>query len=238
MTLPTPHWTLYSRTSEGDERRVGYDGIAAVRWHFSLRSADGDVQFEAADEEPEEDRERLELLAVVRGLESLDGRSRVTLVTSSPYVRRGFRFGLAEWKKHSWQWERYGRMAPVKHADLWRRVDRIMEFHEVECRELRFDPPQDDLSPPHFARTRRTRRVHAGAGRRATVASGASGGANRPGIMSRVQGLLGWRAPAACCWIARTYGELTARLRRLFSRESAGSHFRRSRCENTLQGNC
>ncbi len=237
MSVPTPHWMLYSRTSEPDDHDIGYDGITAFRWHFSLRSADGDVQVEAADEEPESDRERIELLAVVRGLESLDEPSRVTLVTSSPYVRRGFRFGLAEWKKNGWQWERFGRMAPVKHADLWRRVDRVMEYHQVECRELRFDPPLDDLSPPHFQVGRRIRR-HRGHVAVAAQCVVPAAHAFRASITNRLEGLLGWRLQAVCCWLARTYGETTRRFRRLVSSATGGSHFRRRACEQTLQGNC
>lgn len=41
-------------------------------WHFVLESVDGDMKLEATDEEPEVDPERLELLAVVRGLEALE----------------------------------------------------------------------------------------------------------------------------------------------------------------------
>jgi len=37
---------------------------------------------------------------------------------------------------------------PVKHADLWQRVDRALQFHEVDCRTIRIDRPSDDLSRP------------------------------------------------------------------------------------------
>ena len=38
------------------------------------------------------------LLAVVRGLEALPEPSRVTLVTTSGWIRRGLRFGLDNWR--------------------------------------------------------------------------------------------------------------------------------------------
>ena len=94
---------------------------------------------EAFDEEPGVQGERLELLAVIRGLEALDQPSRVTLVTSSRGVSRGLRFGLAEWRTNNWQWERFGRRVPVKNHDLWQRVDRALQFHRVECRTWRID---------------------------------------------------------------------------------------------------
>lgn len=92
-----------------------------------------------ADEEAFTCGERLELLAVVRGLEALDGPSRVTLVTKSRYVSRGLRFGMAEWRANDWNWERFGRVVPVKDSDLWQRIDRALLYHEVECQAWQFE---------------------------------------------------------------------------------------------------
>jgi len=89
--------------------------------------------------EPHIRGERLELLTVVRGLERLDRPARVTLMTASPYVREGIRRGVAEWRKNNWQWEFFGQMAPVRNRDLWERVDRAMQYHQVDCRTWRFD---------------------------------------------------------------------------------------------------
>jgi ribonuclease HI len=113
-----------------------------AEWRFVLEALDGSARLEAADEEPDVEPDRLELWAVVRGLEALNQPTRVTLVTPSRYVSRGFRFGLKEWRENDWQWERFGEMAPVKNGDLWRRVDRAMRFHKVECRTWRFDSPE------------------------------------------------------------------------------------------------
>jgi len=96
-----------------------------------------------ADQEPEVQGERLELLTVVRGLEALDQPSRVTLMTSSKYVREGIRYGLSEWQSNGWCWESFGEMVPVKNRDLWQRIDRAMRFHEVDCRTWRLDPPHE-----------------------------------------------------------------------------------------------
>jgi ribonuclease HI len=143
----SPHYTLLSESGKFAE---------PGRWRFVLRMAGGSEPVAVDDVEPEVRGERLELLAVVRGLEALDQPSRVTLVTSSSYVHKGFRHGLPEWRRNGWQWEYYGEMVPVKNGDLWQRVDRAMRFHRVDCRSLRIDPPH--RLPPLPGGGRRWRR--------------------------------------------------------------------------------
>jgi ribonuclease HI len=141
MKVPAPHYLLYSHARH--DCQLGDSG----QWRFVLESADGSARLEATDEE-HASGQRLELLATVRGLEALDQPSRVTLVTGSRYVSRGIRFGLAQWREDSWQWERYGEMIPIKDGDLWRRVDQAMQFHIVECRLPRLDDSDDLGAPP------------------------------------------------------------------------------------------
>ena len=117
------------------------------QWRFVLRAADGSDVFEASDTEPSVHGERLDLLTVVRALESLDQPSLVTLVNCSSYVRRGMQYGLPEWRENGWRWEFFGQMVPVKNHDLWQRLDRVMRFHQVDCRHRRFDPPHDIPAP-------------------------------------------------------------------------------------------
>ena len=132
MRVAAPHYLLFSESC-----RKSSQG----RWRFVLQTIDGTEQFEAADAEPDAQGERLELLAVVRGLEALAQPSRVTLVTTSRYVQRGLKYGLCEWRANGWQWERFGEMVPVKTGDLWQRVDRALVYHSLDCRTWRFDLP-------------------------------------------------------------------------------------------------
>ncbi|MEZ6112887.1 MAG: RNase H family protein [Pirellulaceae bacterium] len=143
MSVPAPHFLLFSesRCTTRDHDDPEHD---AGQWRFVLESIDGREKLEAADDEPDTQGDRLELLAVVRGLEALDQPSRVTLITQSRYVSRGIRFGLAEWRAADWQWERFGEMTPVKHDDLWRRVDQALKFHQVECRTWKFESQDAD----------------------------------------------------------------------------------------------
>jgi hypothetical protein len=49
------------------------------------------------------------------------------------------RFGLPEWRNSGWQWEYFGQMVPVKHCDLWQRLDRLLAFHQVDFCRYRTD---------------------------------------------------------------------------------------------------
>ncbi len=161
MTPENPHYLLFSEASQ--DRRV------AQTWRFVLQHIESQRRFSATDSEPSEaGHERLELLAVVRGLEALDRPARVTLVTKSRYVSRGIQRGLSEWRASDWRWERFGRIVPVRDHDLWRRVDRALRFHDVVCQAWQFDDPagaesaakqpracQSELAESHRCRARR-----------------------------------------------------------------------------------
>jgi ribonuclease HI len=125
MQASSPHFLLYSEASASGDGQPG--------WKFVLQSVGGDDHFSAADIESDSRTSRLELLAVVRGLEALDQPSRVTLVTRSRYVRRGIRRELNQWRASAWRWERFGKLVPICDHDLWQRVDRALQFHHVEC---------------------------------------------------------------------------------------------------------
>lgn len=141
MSVPSPHFLLYSHAA-AHAGQPGGDS-APGRWRFELRAADGTTHATADDEEPCDSPERLELLAIVRGLESLDQPSKVTLITANRGIRSGLKYGLAQWRESDWLWERYGKMSPVKNGDLWRRIDRAIEIHDVRCREVAFDAADD-----------------------------------------------------------------------------------------------
>jgi ribonuclease HI len=125
MNSAQPHYLLHAETYQSNH--------GVPRWKFALQSVADGERFTANDSESSVRRSRLELLAVVRGLEALDRPSRVTLLTRSRYVSRGIRRQLAQWREHHWQWERFGSVAPIRDYDLWRRIDRALEFHTVEC---------------------------------------------------------------------------------------------------------
>lgn len=71
---------------------------------------------------------RMELTAVIRGLESLDGPSTVRIVTDSKYVADGMKSWIHGWKRKGWK---TASGSPVKNRDLWEELDRLASHHQV-----------------------------------------------------------------------------------------------------------
>ncbi len=99
-------------------------------WYFTLETLDGDAVLDAEDHE-EGDLNRLSLLAAVRGLEAIDGGSLVSLVSNNRYLIRSLDQSLPRWRENDFVWEHFGRKLPVQNADLWRRIDRTLDIHQV-----------------------------------------------------------------------------------------------------------
>ena len=79
--------------------------------------------------EPATTNNRMEIMAAIRGLEELTRPSEVHLYTDSQYLRRGVTEWVAQWKRNGWLTRA---KTPVKNADLWERLDRAAQRHEVE----------------------------------------------------------------------------------------------------------
>ena len=101
-------------------------------WRFSLEAADGTLIMEADDREFG-DLNRLTLLAAVRGLEAIEGASRVTLLSTNRYLIRSLSNALPRWRQNDFRWEHFGRRIDVQHADLWRRIDGALAIHRVQA---------------------------------------------------------------------------------------------------------
>ena len=132
MINAAPHYLLLAESQSFSNARN--DG---GRWRFVLEQIGGSEKLVVADSEPDVAGERLQLLTVIRALEALDQPSKVTLLTSSRYVTHGIRRGLPHWRDNNWQWERFGQMCSINDSDLWRRLDRALRLHEVDCRNWR-----------------------------------------------------------------------------------------------------
>ncbi len=79
--------------------------------------------------EPATTNNRMELLAVIRALESLKRPCRVKLHTDSQYVQKGISEWIGNWKRRGWK---TADRKPVKNEDLWRTLDALAARHEIE----------------------------------------------------------------------------------------------------------
>jgi ribonuclease HI len=72
---------------------------------------------------------RMELLAVIRALETLRRHCAVQLHTDSKYVQQGITEWIHNWKKRGW---RTADKKPVKNDDLWKELDELAQKHDIE----------------------------------------------------------------------------------------------------------
>ena len=76
--------------------------------------------------EAETTNNRMELLAAITALETLDRPTKLTVVTDSAYVKDGITKWVHGWKKKGWT-----KKGGLKNADLWQRLDAAAARHDV-----------------------------------------------------------------------------------------------------------
>ncbi|MDH3639261.1 MAG: ribonuclease HI [Gammaproteobacteria bacterium] len=79
--------------------------------------------------EPETTNNRMELMAAIRGLETLTRPCDVDVYTDSQYLRNGITQWMHAWKARGW---RTSAKQPVKNVDLWQRLDNAASRHRVQ----------------------------------------------------------------------------------------------------------
>ncbi|MDA7751146.1 ribonuclease HI [Methylophilaceae bacterium] len=65
---------------------------------------------------------RMELMAVIMAIESIDRIQDVTIFTDSTYVQKGISEWIINWKRNGWK---SSNKQPVKNQDLWVRLDSV-----------------------------------------------------------------------------------------------------------------
>ncbi|MCL5777640.1 ribonuclease HI [Limibaculum sp. FT325] len=83
---------------------------------------------ELSGAEPETTNNRMELMAAIMALETLERGVPVTVVTDSAYLKDGITAWIHGWKRNGWK---TAAKKPVKNADLWQRLDAARARHEV-----------------------------------------------------------------------------------------------------------
>ncbi len=101
-------------------------------WGALLRY--GAHEKELSGGEPATTNNRMEMLAVIHGLEALKKPAQVRIYTDSQYVMKGMTEWLAGWKRRGWK---TADRQPVKNMDLWQRLEAAMTPHQVEWQWVR-----------------------------------------------------------------------------------------------------
>lgn len=92
---------------------------ALLRWNGHEKSLFGG--------EPMTTNNRMEMMAAIQALESLNRRCKVVITTDSQYLRKGITEWLPGWKARGWM---TAAKKPVKNVDLWKRLDAAAAKHE------------------------------------------------------------------------------------------------------------
>ena len=106
-------------------------------WAFVLRHPASGKELQRSGAERETTNNRMEMMAVLRGLEALKRPTAVELITDSVYVGKGLSEWLPKWKAQGWRRGRGPDSAPVKNEDLWRQLDALLAKHRVKFTHVR-----------------------------------------------------------------------------------------------------
>lgn len=125
--------TTDSASQDGSLVQLFTDGACSGNpgpggWGFILRHVVTGKEIEKSGAVKETTNNRMELWAVIRGLESLRRACRVQLFTDSVYVGKGIKEWMPKWKKSGW---RRGSKS-IKNLEMWQRLDELVQRHRVE----------------------------------------------------------------------------------------------------------
>jgi ribonuclease HI len=105
-------------------------------WGFILKHPTSGRVKEGNGGEHNSTNNRMEITAVIRGLEALRVPSQVELFSDSEYVVKAITERIAGWKRFGWKKTKHAQVM-VKNHDLWRRLDELLQIHSVTASWVR-----------------------------------------------------------------------------------------------------
>ena len=96
-------------------------------WGALLRY--GDKERTLCGGEHETTNNRMELMAVIKGLSALQRSCEVKVTSDSTYVLKGIQEWMPNWKARGWK---TASKKPVKNVDLWQQLDQLVELHTID----------------------------------------------------------------------------------------------------------
>ncbi|MBM4112626.1 MAG: ribonuclease HI, partial [Phycisphaerae bacterium] len=104
-------------------------------WAFILRGDGIDGEIAKSGFEAATTNNRMELMAIIQGLEAVSERGAVVdVVSDSEYAVKGLTEWLDGWKSRGWK---NSRREPVKNDDLWKRLDELRSRHRLQVSWVR-----------------------------------------------------------------------------------------------------
>jgi len=79
--------------------------------------------------EAETTNNRMELMAVIQALETLNRPCTAVIHTDSVYVMKGITEWISQWKQRGWK---TAARKPVKNVELWQRLEQAAERHNIK----------------------------------------------------------------------------------------------------------
>jgi ribonuclease HI len=106
-------------------------------WAFILRHPATGKEIESSGGERETTNNRMEMTAVIRGLEALKRPTRLEIISDSIYVGKGFSEWMPKWKLNGWRRREGDKFKPIKNEELWRQMDELLSRHQVRFTHVR-----------------------------------------------------------------------------------------------------
>lgn len=103
-------------------------------WAYILKHPSSGKSREQSGAELDTTNNRMELRAVIEGLQALSKPSFVDLYSDSQYVLNGLKDWIQGWKRNGW---RTKDRKPVKNQELWQMLDELASRHEVRFHWIR-----------------------------------------------------------------------------------------------------
>ena len=137
MARLEPFELIYASVVRDHLRYIERKYHTLIREAIKQQNKKTEKELERSDGEPESTNNKMELTAVIRGLEALTEPCEVTLYADSSYVLQGMSSWMKGWKNRGWKRKEGSRLVPVKNVELWKRLDELLQVHQVTCEHVK-----------------------------------------------------------------------------------------------------
>jgi ribonuclease HI len=96
-------------------------------WAAIIRQNGAEEELIGGD--PATTNQRMEVMAAIKALESLNGPCTVKVYSDSQYLTKGMSEWIEGWKARGW---RGSNKKPVKNLELWQCLDAVASRHQIE----------------------------------------------------------------------------------------------------------